>query len=86
MVSCYPGGNNPRHDLPRVEIGQIWMDSSAFQYIVLNKRWVRTGTFGAGYDEYYVMRLNPIADRTNEMWIREKTIQETAIIINESLW
>lgn len=77
----FPGENNPRHDLSRVEIGETRMDGSAFRYIVLDQRHVRTGTFGAGYSEFYVMRLNPVKDRVNEIWVREKTIQESTVTI-----
>lgn len=77
----FPGENNPRHDLFRVHIGEIRMDGSASRYIVLGERHVRTGTFGAGYSEFYVMRLNPVENRVNEMWVREKTIQESTVTI-----
>lgn len=68
---CMPGANNPRIDLPRVEIGQILAG-----YLIGDRRWVRDGTFGAGHFEFYVIKMQPLTNRNNESWIREKTIQE----------
>lgn len=76
---CYPGVNNPRHDVPRIEIGEVYHG-----YIAKETRFVRTGTFGAGYLEFLMEKVDPIPGRRNEGWVRELTIQNFIEYMNGS--